>query len=744
MMWITTKVPCSLISSGIRNCKFMKKFVLVQLCLLLTACSFTSLQSKDSFDHGSVNYPNESISGFINDETLYEYELNYDGNSYSIKKCKPTSNCNLVIPSIYRNKPVTEIDDYAFASIPYSVNKIYIPSSIQYIGKKVFHNASTSEIIVSESNNAFATYNYGLYDMSFEHLYYTFGKHESFSIHKNTRFIEKNIFIDNLSIKSFEVDSGSAYYSSENGILYNKDKTVLIRCPTEYEGGVQVNSSVKEIGDYAFYKCNKITNVVLSRNVETINNNSFTYSSITSIDLGEILSYFDFHCFDHCMNMDSITIPSSVTDIADYYNPREPINVLSEINVNSNNPKYLSVDGVLYERSGKMLVYPCKKDVTEFIFPDFVNELGAVVTGPNLSKVVLSDSLTKIDNNGYIQCSNTNKLGGLEYLGTKTNPYHYFYKINSKYVGEVLIHQDCKLFGDALSNRTGSDCKIRLDSENESFTLLNNMLLSKDKSKLIWIQFESGKEFISIPNETKEIFRKTYHNLGVFPTSSIEISLSVGSNFKDYKNLVGSEGIVSCNTNINIDNNPYFKYENGFFLIDNGQTIYKAISVPKNIEIPKGIKKIANNAFMGLDIETIIFNEGLEEIGDSAFMLCPIKNAIFSSTIKSICDNAFYGCKLEMVELKEGLAYLGRSAFSEESNILKSVYLPSTLTTVGDCIFLNITYYGYEIPSETLNVYCKLDKKEIHNRDWSYIWNCDFMSKDSYLPSEWIKVHWNI
>ena len=38
-------------------------------------------------------------------------------------------------------------------------------------------------------------------------------------------------------MKSFEVDSGNPYLSSLNGILYNKDKTKLIRFPAQKYNG---------------------------------------------------------------------------------------------------------------------------------------------------------------------------------------------------------------------------------------------------------------------------------------------------------------------------------------------------------------------------------------------------------------------------------------------------------------------------------------------------------------------------
>ena len=49
------------------------------------------------------------------------------------------------------------------------------------------------------------------------------------------------------SLKSINVNSGNSYYSSSDGILYNKDKTKLIRCPQGKTGSVTIPGSVTDL-----------------------------------------------------------------------------------------------------------------------------------------------------------------------------------------------------------------------------------------------------------------------------------------------------------------------------------------------------------------------------------------------------------------------------------------------------------------------------------------------------------------
>ncbi len=52
---------------------------------------------------------------------------------------------------------------------------------------------------------------------------------------------------------AFVVDEGNPYLSSENGLLYSKDKTVLLRVPTERSMmGMRLSSKLLHIGESAF------------------------------------------------------------------------------------------------------------------------------------------------------------------------------------------------------------------------------------------------------------------------------------------------------------------------------------------------------------------------------------------------------------------------------------------------------------------------------------------------------------
>ena len=99
------------------------------------------------------------------------------------------------------------------------------------------------------------------------------------------------MFLDALNLTSFKVDSNSKNYSALDGILYNKDQSVLVKCPLKKEGSVTLPSSVKEIGPAAFACCYFITDVSLNDGLESIAEGAFLLTNLKRITADPALVY---------------------------------------------------------------------------------------------------------------------------------------------------------------------------------------------------------------------------------------------------------------------------------------------------------------------------------------------------------------------------------------------------------------------------------------------------------------------
>ena len=117
----------------------------------------------------------------------------------------------------------------------------------------------------------------------------------SVKIGKEVAVIEFNVFAFCYRLAEFSVHKDNANYSTdENGVLFNKDKTVLIKFP---EGSslehYKIPDGVTTIDHVAFLVCNKLTNISIPSTVTTIGGYSFF----------------------SCLNLDNIILPDSITCI---------------------------------------------------------------------------------------------------------------------------------------------------------------------------------------------------------------------------------------------------------------------------------------------------------------------------------------------------------------------------------------------------------------------------------------------
>jgi len=95
------------------------------------------------------------------------------------------------------------------------------------------------------------------------------------------------------SLMRITVDVQNQAYSSIQGVLFNKNNTILIQYPTGKQGAYTIPAGVISIGKRAFIKCASLTSVTIPASV---------------ISIGEAAFYW-------CTGLTNIIIPSSITSI---------------------------------------------------------------------------------------------------------------------------------------------------------------------------------------------------------------------------------------------------------------------------------------------------------------------------------------------------------------------------------------------------------------------------------------------
>lgn len=172
---------------------------------------------------------------------------------------KSFSSC-LKLSDIVLRDGITEIKNEAFAFCE-SLESIEIPSTVSKLGQKIFYACNAlSAIVVSDAN---VTY--------------------------DSR--------DNC-----------------NAIIERDNNNLIVGC-----NGTIIPKSVTSIGNYAFYGCEKLSNVILNENITTLGANAFNEcKNLKEIIIPNSVTSVGSYCFSNCSAMNRVLIEDGVASIDDH------------------------------------------------------------------------------------------------------------------------------------------------------------------------------------------------------------------------------------------------------------------------------------------------------------------------------------------------------------------------------------------------------------------------------------------
>ena len=216
------------------------------------------------------------------------------------------------------------------------------------------------------------------------------------------------------NLNRIKVSPDNNCYTSENNILYTKDKKILIYCTNRTS--LEIPESVTEIEDYAFKDCTDLNKIKVSpdNNCYT-SENDVLYTkdkkiliyctNRTSLEIPENVTEIRIRAFINCALLETITIPKNVKNIVDVGNAFANCTALNRIKVSPDNDYYTSEDNVLYTKDKNELIRCTNR--TYFEIPNSVKRIrrAAFYKCTLLSSITIPNSVTKIEEFAFYGCT---------------------------------------------------------------------------------------------------------------------------------------------------------------------------------------------------------------------------------------------------------------------------------------------------------------------------------------------------
>lgn len=373
------------------------------------------------------------------------------------------------------------------------------------------------------------------------------------------------------SLEDIIIDENNPYIESEDGIVYNKSKQLMFI--------IRGKSGV--------------------------------------LDIKEGVTGFSEEFVCECPGITAINLPASFKQW--YNNTSFP--KLECINISHENTEFASVDGILYDKEKKTLIYCPNGKGGEVNIPDSVTviEYGAFLGCNYIKNITIPDSVTGIGEYAFSGCESLEEINfpnTIEKFPTEMLSYCTSLK-------SITIPASVKSISAGVFKLSGLT-EIKVDENSADFSVRDGMLCDK-KGQCLIMYPPNSEENVNIPEYITSIADMAFTSgteivKVVIPDSVKSLGNNLFENCTCLEEVVLPEGIKSI---------PY----SAFSLCEN----------LKKINIPSTVTEIGDDAFCGCtSLKSITIPENVTNIGMFILLSSGIENVkIESAVLNSIANYAF-------------------------------------------------------------------------------------------------------
>lgn len=213
----------------------------------------------------------------------------------------------------------------------------------------------------------------------------------TFEIPKGVTEISTLVFYGNTTIENYTVAQGNTAYTAVDGVIYSKDKSILIMYPCcKSATQFTIPSGVKEIAEYAFYNARNLASVNFS-DVIKLGEGAFYYSSLSGeLVLSDKITEAGYFAFQNCQKLTSVRFGTGLKESS--YSMFEDCTGIS------------SIDFGGLEKLGMRTFLGCD-GLLEVTLPNTITEWeGSVFNSCSNLETFTSNGLTEIGYADFAQC----------------------------------------------------------------------------------------------------------------------------------------------------------------------------------------------------------------------------------------------------------------------------------------------------------------------------------------------------
>lgn len=466
----------------------------------------------------------------------------------------------------------------------------------------------------------------------------------------------------------------------------------------DYLGGVtdiEIQEGTTEIGRTAFANCRLIESVVVPGSVKKIGWYAFRDCyALKRIELREGIEEIGDGAFRGCRELTEIYIPSTVTRIGGgvFFD----CDKLQVISISPDNPVFEMVDGVLYDKVNReMVYYPPTLENSEYTVPDGTRSIGpsGFSLCMNLKSVFLPDSLEVIGSSAFSSCGRLEQIiipSNVKEIGA--DAFSWCSKLKSIIIPEgierirscafshcrglesvVLPSSLVAIEGGAFTNCKKLD-EIAFPDGHSYYEVRGRALIDRNRKELISYFDNQIEKRYQIPKEIRFIADYAFSE-----TLLTEISIPDGVE------KIGMSAFSYC-TELERMSFPDSVVEIGMSALDGCSSL-------KEVKLPNKLKIIEFGMFLGCEnLEQLNIPDSVVEISDYA-LDGKFKCLVIPESVEVIGSNILFRYSdIERIEIRGNKIQIADDAFSTGKGVIFAVRKGSDAETYAVSIGASVEY----------------------------------------------------